>query len=169
MACWVSIFSIFSTENEYRIKTPLKFWIRLPRGSPRTTDTQWRHKSKISEKKGRCGRHNMLQPYLKIWEWEWIFRVWYVSTKIIKGAIKNGKFFVFKKLFLYNRNHLIFSAICFWYLISLYTIFKCNKMGTYCLMKLNLICVGSLDSRPFNLHLDLWKSRSWGTKVCFKP
>jgi hypothetical protein len=40
---------------------------------PRTTDTQWRHKSKISEKLGRSGRQNMLRPYLKIWEWEWIF------------------------------------------------------------------------------------------------
>ena len=39
----------------------------------RTTDTQWRHKSKKSEKLGRCGRQNMLRPYLKIWEWEWIF------------------------------------------------------------------------------------------------
>ena len=39
----------------------------------RTTDTQWRHKSKISENLGRCGRQNMLPPYLKIWEWEWIF------------------------------------------------------------------------------------------------
>ena len=40
---------------------------------PQTTDTRWRHKSKISEKLGRCGRQNMLRPYLKIWEWEWIF------------------------------------------------------------------------------------------------
>ena len=39
----------------------------------RTTDTQWRHKLKISEKLGRCGRQNILRPYLKIWEWEWIF------------------------------------------------------------------------------------------------
>ena len=39
----------------------------------RTTDTQWRHKSKISEKLGRCGRQNMLRPYLKIWDWDWIF------------------------------------------------------------------------------------------------
>ena len=39
----------------------------------RTPDTQWRHKSKISEKLGRCGRQNMLWPYLKTWEWEWIF------------------------------------------------------------------------------------------------
>ena len=40
---------------------------------PRTTDTQWRHKLKISEKLGRCGRQNMLPPYLKIWDWDWIF------------------------------------------------------------------------------------------------
>ena len=32
-----------------------------------------RHKSKISEKLGRCGRQNMLPPYLKIWDWDWIF------------------------------------------------------------------------------------------------
>ena len=38
-----------------------------------TTDAQWRHKSKISEKLGWCGRQNMLRPLLKIWEWEWIF------------------------------------------------------------------------------------------------
>jgi len=48
------------------VKTCLRY-------EPRTTDTQWRHKSKISEKMGRCGRQNMLPPYLKIWEWEWIF------------------------------------------------------------------------------------------------
>ena len=40
---------------------------------PRTMDTQWRHKSKISEKLGRCGRLNMLPPYLKIWDWDWTF------------------------------------------------------------------------------------------------
>ena len=39
----------------------------------RTTDTQWKHKSKISEKLGRCGRQNRLQPYLTIWDWDWIF------------------------------------------------------------------------------------------------
>ena len=39
----------------------------------RTTNTQWRHKSKISEKLGRCGRQNILRPYLKIWDWDWIF------------------------------------------------------------------------------------------------
>ena len=38
-----------------------------------STDTQWRHESKKSENLGRCGRQNILQPYLKIWEWELIF------------------------------------------------------------------------------------------------
>ena len=38
-----------------------------------TTYTQWRHKSKKSENLGRCGRQNMLRPYLKIWDWELIF------------------------------------------------------------------------------------------------
>ena len=37
-----------------------------------STDNHWRHKSKISEKLGRCGRQNMLQLYLKIWECDWI-------------------------------------------------------------------------------------------------
>ena len=35
----------------------------------RTTDTQWKHKSKITENFGRCGRQNMRQLYLKIWDW----------------------------------------------------------------------------------------------------
>ena len=39
----------------------------------RTTDTQWRHNSKKSEILGRCGRQNMLRPYLKIWDWDLIF------------------------------------------------------------------------------------------------
>ena len=58
-----------------------KFWIIWEFDSQcrwkqtRTTDSQWiwRHKSKLSEKLGRCGRQNMLWLYLKIWEWEWIF------------------------------------------------------------------------------------------------
>ena len=40
-----------------------KRWIE-----PRTTDAQWRHKSKKSENLGWCGRQNMLRPYQKIWE-----------------------------------------------------------------------------------------------------
>ena len=39
----------------------------------RTTNTQWRQKTKISEKLGRCGIQNMLPPHLKIWDWDWIF------------------------------------------------------------------------------------------------
>ena len=38
----------------------------------RTTDTWWRHKSEKSESLGQCGRQNMLQPYLKLMEWQWI-------------------------------------------------------------------------------------------------
>ena len=52
---------------------PLHFANHYYRNKPRTTDTQWRHKSKKSENLGRCGRQNMLRSYLKIWEWEWIF------------------------------------------------------------------------------------------------
>ena len=44
----------------------LFFWLESLQ--PRTTDTQWRHKSNISEKLGRCGRQNMLRPYLNIWD-----------------------------------------------------------------------------------------------------
>ena len=51
---------------KFPIGTFLSFWAR-------TTDTQWRHKSKISDKLGRCGRQNTLPPYLKIWDWDWIF------------------------------------------------------------------------------------------------
>ena len=38
----------------------------------RTTDTQRRHKSKISEKLDWCSRQNMIWPYQKIWDWGWI-------------------------------------------------------------------------------------------------
>ena len=32
------------------------------------------------------------------------------------------------------------------------------------------LCIPStLNTRPFNLHLDFWKSRSWEIKICFKP
>ena len=45
------------------------FVFLLYAASARTTDTQWRPKSNISEKLGWCGRQNMLRPYLKIWNW----------------------------------------------------------------------------------------------------
>ena len=32
-----------------------------------------KEKSKKSENLGRCGRQNVLRPYLKIWNWDWIF------------------------------------------------------------------------------------------------
>ena len=63
------------TYNAKFLSTARNLFIKFHIGMyyARTTDTQWRHKSKISEKLGRCGRQNMLRPYLKIWEWEWIF------------------------------------------------------------------------------------------------
>ena len=39
----------------------------------RTTDTQWNHNSKFFENFSRFGRQNILRPYLKICEWDWIF------------------------------------------------------------------------------------------------
>ena len=39
----------------------------------RTGNAQWMHKSKKSENLGRCGRQNMLRPYLIVWNWELIF------------------------------------------------------------------------------------------------
>ena len=51
----------------------LKFHFKTEYQVARTTDTQCRHKSKISEKFGRCGKQNMLPPYLKNWDWDWIF------------------------------------------------------------------------------------------------
>ena len=33
------------------------------------TPNEGAHKSQIFEKLGRCGRQNMLRPYLKIWDW----------------------------------------------------------------------------------------------------
>ena len=40
---------------------------------PWKTDTQWRHELNKSENLGWWGWQNMLRPYLKICEWEWIF------------------------------------------------------------------------------------------------
>ena len=60
------------TVNKNRKKIKKKVFCEEYLIRTRTTDTQWRHKSKKSENLGQCGRQNMLRPYLKIWEWEWI-------------------------------------------------------------------------------------------------
>ena len=79
------IFSNFLSFSEY----PNFNFIHALWYCPRTMDTQWRHKSKISEKLGQCGRQNMLQPYLKIWKWEWIFGCAECSAHaLIHGYIK---------------------------------------------------------------------------------
>ena len=68
-----------------------------------TTDTQWRQKSKISEKLGRCGRQNMLPPYLKIWEWEWIFGR---AVKAISSlGVRSPWFCQFQKVKQFNRDY----------------------------------------------------------------
>ena len=70
----------------------------------RTTDTQWRHRSKISEKMGQWGRQNMLRPYLKIWDWifgraakaisslgvrsPWIWALWLFFNSFLQTLIK---------------------------------------------------------------------------------
>ena len=59
----ISIFVIYRWNNQ--IGSSKTDWIK----KSRTTDTQWRHKSKISLKLGQCDIQNMLRPYLKIWDW----------------------------------------------------------------------------------------------------
>ena len=44
----------------------------LGNSGSQTTDIQWRHKSKKPEILSWCGKQNMLQPYLKIWDWDLI-------------------------------------------------------------------------------------------------
>ena len=89
-------------------------------------DAQWRHKSKISEKLGRCGRQNMLPPYLKIWEWEWIFgrAVKAISSLGVRSpcseAIINSSFSIWKKLIAYVLNQLAFQLINMQFLKCLY-------------------------------------------------
>ena len=79
---WIFFFTILHKKIYHTgAKTFLKEQWQSHASLSRTTDTQWRHKSKISEKLGRCGRQNILWPYLKIWEWKWIFgRVVVVGT-----------------------------------------------------------------------------------------
>ena len=51
----------------------------------RTTDTQWRHKSKKPEILGRCGRQHMLWPYLfGIW-FSW--RPYSYQASVVHGKI----------------------------------------------------------------------------------
>ena len=97
----------------------------------RTTDTQWRHKSKKSENFGRCSRQNMLRPHLKIWEWELIlvravktisspgvrspwydsFRI-YIHTRCLPAALHSDTFcqFFVQPEFLFKRKLIIFVS-----------------------------------------------------------
>ena len=75
------------------------FWISMKKAllGVRCGYTPCRHKSKISEKLGRYGWQNMLRPYLKIWEWEWIFgrAVKTISSLGVRSPWQNGlKYFL---------------------------------------------------------------------------
>ena len=82
----------------------------------RTTDTQWRQKSKKSENLCRCGRQNMLQPYLNIWEWEWIFgcAVKTISSLSVRSPWTKGYFIHTSFSFLVKIRSLktTFVAVC---------------------------------------------------------
>ena len=67
----------------------------------RTTDTQWRHESKKSENLGQCGRQNMLQPYLRIWDWDWIFGC--AVKAIFSPGVRSSCLRVFQTV-LYRKN-----------------------------------------------------------------
>ena len=72
--------------------------------STRTTDTQWRHKSKKSENLGRCGRQNMVRSYLKIWDWELIFdsAVNAISSPDVRGPCLQSRVSVTFKTWLWQ-------------------------------------------------------------------
>ena len=62
-----------TTDRKLKLTDPNTNTFLIGKTMTLTTDTQWRHKPKMSEKLGQCGRQNILRLYLKIWEWEWIF------------------------------------------------------------------------------------------------
>ena len=83
----------------------------------RTTDTQWRHKSKISEKLGRCGRQNMLRPYLNIWDWDWIFgrSVKAISSLGVRSPCYKRSHSSWPLSNLKGQSHLLFNLVFFFH------------------------------------------------------
>ena len=55
-------------ESESVPLVSIKLGLVLGLRTPNEGTNQW-----YLKKMGQCGRQNMLRPYLKIWEWEWIF------------------------------------------------------------------------------------------------
>ena len=51
----------------------------------RTTDSQWKHKSKKSENLGQCGRQSMLRLYLKIWFWAFQWGQFPHRASVVRG------------------------------------------------------------------------------------
>ena len=87
----------------------------------RTTDTRWQHKSKISEKLGRCGRLNMLPPYLKFGigiefsavQWR-LFPLW---VSVVRGKrcvviVKQPRTRLFQKKWDVYSNFVVFLQFC---------------------------------------------------------
>ena len=71
--------------NSLRTQIALHCGICGQNSWPRTTDTQWRHKLKISEKLSQCGRQNMPRLYLKIWDWIFGRAVKAFSSLCVRG------------------------------------------------------------------------------------
>ena len=112
-----------------------------------TTDTIWRHKSKKSANLGRCGRQNMLQPYLKIWVWELIFDwavkaisslgirspcCWSLILQTLKVYSLSKRRFIAYMPYqnVKNKNKIIFhlssKKACSMYLVKIAKIWICN-------------------------------------------
>ena len=85
---WHTYVHIFGNFVQSDIKW-IWMWLHTAWPDPRTTDTQWRHKSKISESLGRCGRQNMLRLYLKIWDWDLIFGRAVKAISSLTGCLKS--------------------------------------------------------------------------------
>ena len=64
---WISIVEPF-----YNCSLPL-FYCKTFKKRETSNSKMHGLRTKKSENLGRCGRQNVLWPYLKIWEWEWIF------------------------------------------------------------------------------------------------
>ena len=94
--------------------------------SKRTTDTQWRHKSKISEKLGWCGRQNMLPPYLEIWDWDWIFgRAVNTISSVVVRSLWTWLFLTFMVMEAV-RGQKLYCECTLWHSISMFDSSHCS-------------------------------------------
>ena len=154
--CQLPVLPTFSTN--YRRVHQLKFqsWAwKISRLSvyhldwPRTTDTQWSHKSKISEKLGRCGRQNMLRPYLKIWGWDWE----------VKAIFSLGVRSPWKNLFWKCINVVLVLQLskCYYlvYAEMLFRVFR-DYLRYFC-MQISSFCPPILSEKKNYFHSFVWQ------------